>query len=249
MLMSLSEAHNLFCKDRDTSVSLSKFCGLRPKHVKLFDNIPHNVCVCTYNENIRLILVSLKSYTNLTNNISTFTGMIVCNANSYHQWQTNEGVHKVGITASTHEVFSELKRQLKPFLIHVYIKRKQAAYVDGLKNKVDGEHVLLHVDISENASLFNQNEIQTVHWNRGQVTLCTAHAWIKADLETRESMVIISDELQHNKLGVYTFMAHFLSTLKQKYPSMTEINIFSDGASSQFKQRFLFSNLAVWSRT
>ena len=48
MLSSLSEAHQQFLKQsqENTKIGLSKFCDLRPKHIKLFDKIPHNVCVC-----------------------------------------------------------------------------------------------------------------------------------------------------------------------------------------------------------
>lgn len=38
-----------------------KFCKLCPAHVKLFDNLPYQVCVCSYHENIHLILVALKN--------------------------------------------------------------------------------------------------------------------------------------------------------------------------------------------
>ena len=35
-------------------------------------------------------------------------------------------------------------------------------------------------------------------------------------------------------------------SLRAKFPSIQAINIFSDGPTSQFKQRFLFSNLHHW---
>jgi len=54
-----------------------------------------------------------------------------------------------------------------------------------------------------------------------------------------ESFVLVSDERQHTKLIDY-----LIRFLKDKYPAIKKINVFfSDGASSQFKQRFLFSNL------
>ena len=34
--------------------------------------------------------------------------------------------------------------------------------------------------------------------------------------------------------------------LVEKYPSIKLINTFSDGAASQFKQRYLFSNIHLW---
>jgi hypothetical protein len=71
LLMSLAEAHRLYADENREKykVGRSKFCELRPKHVKLFDAIPHNVCVCQYHENVRLLLVSLKDDTNLQTDI------------------------------------------------------------------------------------------------------------------------------------------------------------------------------------
>ncbi len=54
MLMSLKEAHNKFVEENPDS----KFYELRPDKIKLFDHIPHNVCVCSYYENVRLLLVA-----------------------------------------------------------------------------------------------------------------------------------------------------------------------------------------------
>ena len=48
--------HSAFCNN----IGLSKFCELRPSNLKLFEHTPHNICVCSYNENVRLMLVALK---------------------------------------------------------------------------------------------------------------------------------------------------------------------------------------------
>ncbi|XP_071950782.1 uncharacterized protein [Antedon mediterranea] len=278
MLMSLREAHDLFCIGNGKVIGITKFCDLRPRYVKLFDSIPHNVCVCSYHENVRLILLTLKPVTNLPDSTSLFTDMIVCSMESkacmiqkcqdcvnkielfapseealdllvkYHQWQnlSGEGVDKVEIMASIGDIFAELKRQLNPFLIHSYIKQSQAACMERLKTNVDGKNVLLQVDFSENASLINQNEIQSAHWNHGQATLFTAHAWINSN--TSESIVIISDDLDHTKISVHAVMSLILTKIKEKYPTIENMNVFSDGAGAHFKQRFLFSNLFNWEK-
>ena len=51
------------------------------------------------------------------------------------------------------EAFQKLESQIKPYLIHVYVKRKQAAYMNMLQTKANGENIVIHVDFSENASL------------------------------------------------------------------------------------------------
>ena len=72
LLMSLKEAYHLFKSEHENvPVTLSEFCDLRPQNVKLFDQIPHNVCVCMYNENVHLILQELSKHTNLA---ATFDG-------------------------------------------------------------------------------------------------------------------------------------------------------------------------------
>ena len=63
LLMSLKEAYNLIkCEHENVPVGLSKFCDLRPENIKLFDQIPDNVCVCMYHENVCLKLVSAIFY-------------------------------------------------------------------------------------------------------------------------------------------------------------------------------------------
>ena len=59
----------------------------------------------------------------------------------------------------------------------------------------------------------------------------------------KESFAIISDYLNHAKDAVYTFMPKLFNYLMKTYSSIKLINLFGDGASSQFKQQYLFSNL------
>ena len=69
------------------------------------------------------------------------------------------------------------------------------------------------------------------------------YAWIKED--ENESFVLVSDDLTHTKYSVY-FMVYIMKHLREKVPSIKVLNVFSDGAGSQFKQRFLFWNLHYW---
>ena len=160
-------------------------------------------------------------------------------------WQnTDNRVEKVEIIATVEDAFTALKTQLKPFLLHTYVKRKQAVHLKELVSNCDGVIVVLQVDFSENATITSQREIQSAHWNHVQATLFTAHAWIGTD--STESILILSDDLNHTKQCVYTYMQYIFNYLKSKCPNMKVFDIFSDGASSQFKQKYLFSNLYSW---
>ena len=232
MLMSLREAHSKF-KDEHPSlkIGLTKFCEVRPTHVKLFDQIPHQVCVCSYHENVRLLLVALKDQTALSTDFSGFIDQVTCDSTSkecmsgkcseckdaidkfapdnsssiahYQQWRSVDNrMEKVDIRGTVEECFLELKVQVCPFLLHTYVKRKQSASLKSLVKECDGSSVVLQVDFSENATIASQREIQSAHWNHGQATLFTAHAWIKHDGSDTCSMVIVSDDLNHMKHSV-----------------------------------------------
>jgi len=112
-----------------------------------------------------------------------------------------------------------------------------------LVSSYNSEKIMLQLDFSENASLLQQNEIQSANWNHNQVILFTGHTWFNS--ESNESF-IISDDLSHTKDAVYTFVAYILQYLKQKYLDIKVV--WSDGAASQFKQRYLFANLDPWQK-
>lgn len=83
MMMSLREAYNKFTEQHSTvKMSLSKFCELRPPNVKLFDHLPHQVCLCSYHENVRLLLVALREHSSLSAEYSCFIEQVTCDATS-----------------------------------------------------------------------------------------------------------------------------------------------------------------------
>ena len=74
MIMSLQEAWNKFIEQHSTTkMSLSKFYELRQPNVKFFDHLPHQVCLCSYHENVRLLLVALGEHTSLSTEFSSVT--------------------------------------------------------------------------------------------------------------------------------------------------------------------------------
>ena len=94
----------------------------------------------------------------------------------YQQWQTQDKrAEKVTITASINTVFEDLRNQLPSFLVHGFVKRKQQANFLKIIDECDSTAVALQVDFSENATVLEQNEVQSAHWTHKQVTVFTAH--------------------------------------------------------------------------
>lgn len=60
LTMTVKEAFSLYKNENPgTQVALSKFYDLRPKHVLLSSEMPHNVCVCRYHANFNYIVQSI----------------------------------------------------------------------------------------------------------------------------------------------------------------------------------------------
>ena len=61
-------------------------------------------------------------------------------------------------------------------------------------------------------------------------------------------MVIVSDYLQHDKYAVNVFLRAILQFLDANVRHFEKVVFFSDGPSSQFKQRFLLSSITLFNR-
>ena len=127
------------------------------------------------------------------------------------------------------------------------MKHKQAASFKKLTESCDRENIVNQVDYSENTTIAAKREIQSAHWCHSPATLFTVHAWLSG--VDGGSIVIISDDLNHTKQSVYVCMQTVFAHLKSKCPQIKHVNVFSDGPTSQFKQRYLFfSTLYSWER-
>ena len=93
---------------------------------------------------------------------------------------------------------------------------------------------VLQVDFAGNFSTLWQNEVQSQHWNKKQVTLFTSVVWCQ---NTCKSEVVISDNLSHTKDSVISFIDKLISELVDS--SVKVLQLWSNGPSSQFKNRFI----------
>ena len=99
---------------------------------------------------------------------------------------------------------------------------------------------MIQIDFAENFSTETHNEIQSAYWSHTQVTFFTVCAW--------ESNGIHSMVLHHDKYAVNVFLSQIFQHLDENIRPFESIVMFSDGASSQFKQRFLLYSLTLMNR-
>ncbi|CAF4170619.1 unnamed protein product, partial [Rotaria sordida] len=133
-----------------------------------------------------------------------------------------------------------LSSKVKTFLLHVYIKRQQSKFFEESKTNTDNKKIVIQVDFSENFEIKQQDEVQSAHWSSKSVSIFTAYAWCGTN---NYSFALVSNNISHDKYCVYNCITYIINKLKQQLPSLEEILFFSDGAASQFKQRYLMRNL------
>lgn len=156
---------------------------------------------------------------------------------SWHVWESNEkGVQeKKQKLGELGEVLHQLQNTAMKFTRHVFIKHQQSACFQA-KRKVGSETcAVLQVDFAENYTAGYQDEIQSAYWSQSQITVFTAVVWIS---DRTKSYVVVSDELQHGKKAVSTFLSALVNDIVKTNPAFRELHVFSDGAASQFKNKY-----------
>ena len=143
--------------------------------------------------------------------------------------------------------------KIPSFLEHVFVKREQFKYFEEKLTNLDKDEAVIQVDFAENYTCKYQDEIQSAHWNQEQVTLFTVAIWTKnpsAPGNLCKTHVIVSDDVAHDKTSVSVFMSTILDDfVKKMHPNVTKAYIFSDGPSSQFKNKYIVNFLHKLNQT
>lgn len=102
------------------------------------------------------------------------------------------------------------------------------------------------IDFAENYTCMRQGEAQTAYYTRRQVTLHPMVVTMRQGFGDilLDSIVILSDDLQHDHAAVTTFINVLAIHIGVLYPEIKTINIWSDGCCSQYKSKNPFHNLS-----
>ena len=270
LMMTVTEAYKLFkMEHKDVKVGKSKSASLRPIHVQPVSEKDQNVCCCRYHENVEMLLDSLrktcpalpsldavvegagcrwdiKCYLGdceICHDVGIFIHTFVPNDLAedaqiiYYQW--NRENQKAQVLSTVGEALEELITQVVALKRHCYVAKVQLQQIKQLKSSLAANKAVLHEDYSENFVIKQQDEIMSAHWISEGVTLFTA---IINNASGGTSYVVISDELTHDKYAVCAYNAAILADAN-KGDEINNLHMFTDGAASQFKNRYTLSVL------
>ena len=160
----------------------------------------------------------------------------------WYQWEKitsldgKERLEKIVKIGEPIELYTALCEMLPVFNTHHFIKGKQSKHYLATKAGLcdNPSTSMIQIDFAENYSTFWQDEIQSAHWNKTQVTILTAVYWHG---ENCKSAVVVSDDHDHSKDSVIVFLDHLITSLIDHQTSV--LQIWSDGPSSQDINRFI----------
>lgn len=131
---------------------------------------------------------------------------------------------------------------------HDFLARTQGnSYSEAKKNVKPGEFVV-SLDFSQNHTFTVQNAIQSHHWViYPQATLHPHIIHYNQNGKTKHtSVLIVSEKTTHDTSSVHLVNSKLIVFLKAKFgvENVKKIYYYSDGAASQYKNRYDFINLA-----
>ena len=137
---------------------------------------------------------------------------------TWYQWKMVPGNHgkeyleKAVKRGKTIDAFNYACEILPAFLLHYFIKQKQSKTYKDHKNMLMDNHdiAVLQVDYAESFPALWQDEVQSAHWNKYQVTVFT-------------SVIVFIDKL-----------------ISERIDSSVKVSqLWSNGPSTQFKNHFI----------
>lgn len=272
ILYSLNELFVSFKqKYPDHKIGRSAFCSLRPKWCVLPGSAgTHNVCVCKYHQNVKLMLAGAKMNTDYKDLID----LLVCDSQNnsecmldncqfcpgkefllqllmdetddlpdvvtFMQWVSTDRAELITRVMPIDDFFEDLVEKLLALKKHHFISKAQSKYLKELKENLSKDVCITLCDFAESFKFVLQDEIQSFHWSNPQATLHPYVFYYRKDDEDKiycKSLCVISDNLEHNTATVHTFQKYFVEEVKKVAPEVKKIIYFSDGASSQYKNK------------
>lgn len=161
---------------------------------------------------------------------------------NYSIWEKTDLLNK---TVTIADFLVELRKNTVAVSAHKMLKEIQRIAIKDIKiaAKSSQSKLVVHVDFAQNWTVLLQNEIQSCYWSKKQISIFTAVCYCGNDITV--SYVVLSDDIKHDSAHATKALNLVIQNMKEKHihQEIDEIIIISDGAGSQFKNRYQFYEL------
>jgi hypothetical protein len=153
-------------------------------------------------------------------------------------------------SSGSDEFLAYLKPKLQFFVQHSFVTRWQDAQFRKCLDNILEDAMVSVVDFAENYSFEIQNEVQSMHWHSYQISILVHITWVRNpaadpnDESTKNIMTYhfyISDDPCHDSYFVqHCLLLHWQHVVSNGFQPKIHF-IWSDGCSSQFKNKVLWA--------
>lgn len=151
-------------------------------------------------------------------------------------------IEKLKKTGSIMQLIDEVFEQVPEFLNHEYIKMNQAKTFDKMIETAvckESDSAVLVCDFAEKFKCIQHNPTQSAHYGQTPISLFTAALYHRG----LTPITIASDFEKQTKDCVLAYLSLIFESLS---PSVKIVNIWSDNATSQFKNQYIMSSLKTF---
>lgn len=137
---------------------------------------------------------------------------------------------------------------MRKHLNGIYANNKEKKQI---KENLKKNEIMMQIDFSENFVTKYGHEIQSTHFgaSKGQLSIHTGVYYTKDDNDDTthtHSFATVSDNLDHQAHAVWAHVTPILQKILINRPSVDTLYIFSDGHTSQYRNR---KNIHLWLKT
>lgn len=124
--------------------------------------------------------------------------------------------------------------------MHVYNIGHQFNRLSTLKERMEEDEAVVHVDYSENYTCKWHREIKDAHFG-GSLQQVTSHTGVIYLNGGRfESFASISDCLRHDAVATWAHLDPVLDHIRAKWQNVKTVHVISDGPTSQYRNKTSF---------
>lgn len=168
--------------------------------------------------------------------------------NDNNERKTTKKIMKTEKTGLLKDLIEAFRQELTKFKKHAYnIRNQYIEYQRCIKN-LDDHTVAIHIDFSENYATKMCTEIQAMHFGASRSLITLHTGLIYYSNHDPLPFCSISANNYHGPEAIWEHLKPVLNYIRDQYPTVDTVHFFSDGPTSQYRQKKNFYLFAKYTK-
>lgn len=148
---------------------------------------------------------------------------------TYKYWIPNPCCSLETLIKDSSEFIEIFSNHIVNLLPHDFIAEEPSGFMKNKKKSLKNNEFLVICDFAENYAFAIQDAVPGFHWNNNQAIIFPVVIYYKQNSElTYRSLVIISDNNNHDAVAVYVYLKIVTDFIKDLNPDVEKVFYFSD---------------------